>query len=260
MTLPPLGIVITAVVFAYSGGQSLAGIVHALARGRIEIDLGVLYLALATGLLMGKPTARRWALGIAIVVALMVVVGIGVFAWQASGPLSLGSVFSFQTAQLVTWILAVTGGIAALSTAAGRNWFLVHDTARLPHRLWVLPCAALGLLAYVGEHAAARDYEKRLEQVFQINTRFVFTDASTGELVDQMGTGGIALVGDKRDPFRARLSFSTMRANERWDPYITGVAFAPHTMTFHKEGYRDVTYEFTRSSPGTVEIKVEPAP
>ncbi|HAK95419.1 MAG TPA: hypothetical protein DCM87_10535 [Planctomycetes bacterium] len=243
-----------------SGALSVAigvgAIVHMLAGildGGFVFDLGIVGIPIGYEILLGRRSARAWALlfsavGIAVVIAAGAIMTYMIIA-AGEAPDIPELVFGGMAGSV--FLAGCVYVQIALRAASAREWFQApkRDTAAAGRIAWSVTAVAVVFLVLL--YAADLRRTATVEALYSFDTVVIPCDAETGDRLPSIGCPGMTRHRGElpKVEWTARVA-SDMKSEAR----VRGIATRPVKLTISSEGYEDAVVTVTPDSKKEMRI------
>ena len=253
---PPFSIRFAGLLCIAIGVNSILEMISQIIRGKLGLDLGVVFIPLGWGLLAGRPASRRWLIfffgcGLVLYVAMAFWMA---FAYFGASPHDAAGM-RLAIPYLVISVCLATFVVVTLFRTEFRSWFERARQKPAAGASWALP-AALVLAIVLGQVSLQTWYtDAPRPQPFPIVTTVECRDFDTRDGLNGISFSPKEPAKGEKDPLAATLSTSTGFTSDGGIAFtIKRVATEPVEFTFSADGYVPETVRITAKSPEKITL------
>ncbi|MAS94391.1 MAG: hypothetical protein CMO55_14425 [Verrucomicrobiales bacterium] len=260
---PPLPISIVGGVLIFAGVGSLVAMILSAILGDFRFDIAFVMIFVGHGILIGRPSSRKWGLVWATLAALAFL-GIEVMAiisfvthdesakrFTEDDPYAYGIVASVVFAFCLGLSIY---GLVVLLREKYKDWFAGEPRPPEVAKCIAIPVAIAAILSTSTTRMLQHEIGRKMQRAWFLSTEIVPIDAETNKPLEKISWSHPQpeTVGD------AKFSITTSPGeSDRHSMRYEGIAFYPREVTLTKEGYEDTTVTLDPSSEDVIRVAME---
>lgn len=254
---PPRPVCVAAALAIAVGVGSVIGMIAGLAVGTFTFDLGFVGVPTGYGLLIGRSSARKWALFFATA-GCVLITGFGVWAaydhYSGRDPLFYpDGAYSYMALGLAC--LGCVYVFLVLRNDGHREWFgdIKEDRAATKSFAWAVAIVSAVLL--VSHHAEKWWVRETHARIYPFRVEVSPYDSVSGEGVSSFSYESDTMTRETGFP---RMSVATIGGTEGIRIEYSGVATHPVELLLRSEGYEDKPITIDQDTKEKIRVAMRP--